>query len=221
MVLRKRNRRFYGFLALLGGGLVALSLMPGDPHSSESALSGLVTARSMAGTPDTVMSLDATPVPAETRIDAGVGSADRVPSYPAAQPKPVLTASVDKESRPASHAVVSDASLTSAQPASQPTLVADASPVSVTTIDASPASVTTIGPDEATAATPGPLAPGRIGNLDVNVRAGPSSSAASLFVANAGEPVKLGPMSRGWIRVITPDGASGWVYSRLVEAGPN
>jgi len=62
------------------------------------------------------------------------------------------------------------------------------------------------------------LKEGHVGALAVNVRSGPAADADKLFVLAAGEPVKLGETSTGWVHVYRQDGESGWVYGRYLAA---
>jgi SH3-like domain-containing protein len=62
-------------------------------------------------------------------------------------------------------------------------------------------------------------ADGRIGSSAVFAHAEPSSVGARLFTLSAGEAVKLGATSGGWVEVRRADGSSGWVYSRFLD-GP-
>jgi uncharacterized protein YraI len=57
--------------------------------------------------------------------------------------------------------------------------------------------------------------PARIGNAAVNLRSGPSKSAASLGVLDAGTPVRLGEEQHGWVNVLA-EGGRGWVYERYL-----
>lgn len=201
MVLRQRNRRIYGFLTVLGGGLVALSLLPGEPQTATTAMTpGAGTA---AG------ATDASPAPGPAKL-LSVRDVSGKPAHPAPAPQVTLTASVDGQAALPRLPVASDAGhgTPAEQAPPKPRLVAEVA-------DAGPQAAAT---DAGQAAI---MAPGRIGAIPVNVRAGPSSSAPKLFVAKAGEPVQLGATDGGWIRVVTADGGTGWVYSRYIEAGPN
>lgn len=57
--------------------------------------------------------------------------------------------------------------------------------------------------------------PARIGNAAVHLRSGPSKSARSLGVLDAGMPVRLGEEQHGWVNVFA-EGRSGWVYERYL-----
>lgn len=63
------------------------------------------------------------------------------------------------------------------------------------------------------------LASGRVGSSAVNLRAGPSSSAAKISVVQAGEPVQVGNTQGGWVQVTLSDGRSGWIYSSYLANG--
>lgn len=63
------------------------------------------------------------------------------------------------------------------------------------------------------------LASGRVGASAVNLRAGPSSSAARISVVQAGEPVQVGNTQGGWVQVTLSDGRSGWIYSSYLATG--
>lgn len=58
-----------------------------------------------------------------------------------------------------------------------------------------------------------------VGASALNVRAGPSSSTAKLFVLQPGTQVATAETEGGWIRIIAPDGQEGWVYSRYLTTG--
>lgn len=64
------------------------------------------------------------------------------------------------------------------------------------------------------------LKDGRVGALAVNVRSGPAPDAGKLFVLAAGEAVKLGETSTGWVHIYRQSGESGWVYGRYLAAQP-
>lgn len=53
----------------------------------------------------------------------------------------------------------------------------------------------------------------------VNVRSGPSSSNAKLFVLQEGQTVRTLAEDGGWVEVLTGDGGTGWVYSRYLDLG--
>lgn len=55
-----------------------------------------------------------------------------------------------------------------------------------------------------------------VSSTAVNVRSGPSSSSARLFVLQPDTPVAVAGRERGWTKVVTPDGRSGWVYGRYL-----
>lgn len=55
-----------------------------------------------------------------------------------------------------------------------------------------------------------------IGASAVNLRAGPSSGAATLSVLQPGQPIQISGEQDGWIEVTLPDGGTGWVYARYV-----
>jgi hypothetical protein len=57
---------------------------------------------------------------------------------------------------------------------------------------------------------------GRIGSQAVNVRAGPSKTAVTLGVLNAGTPVGIGENVGGWVHV-SFNGGDGWVYKSYLE----
>ncbi|MEO7223715.1 MAG: SH3 domain-containing protein [Devosia sp.] len=57
---------------------------------------------------------------------------------------------------------------------------------------------------------------GRIGGQAVNVRSGPSKTATTLGVLNAGSPVSIGEDVGGWIHV-SFNGGDGWVYKTYLE----
>ena len=58
-----------------------------------------------------------------------------------------------------------------------------------------------------------------VGASALNVRAGPSSSTAKLFVLQPGQKVATAESEGGWVRVITPDGQEGWVFGRYLSTG--
>jgi hypothetical protein len=57
---------------------------------------------------------------------------------------------------------------------------------------------------------------GRVGSQAVNVRSGPSKTATTLGVLNAGSPVGIGEDVGGWIHVSFA-GGDGWVYKTYLE----
>jgi SH3-like domain-containing protein len=61
---------------------------------------------------------------------------------------------------------------------------------------------------------------GRVGAQAVNARSGPAADADKLFVLAAGEPVKLGETSTGWVHIYRQSGESGWVYGRYLAGQP-
>lgn len=56
-----------------------------------------------------------------------------------------------------------------------------------------------------------------VGDSAVNVRSGPSNGNGKLFVLMPGEPVEVAGSDGGWLHVTTPDGRSGWVYSKYIR----
>ena len=58
---------------------------------------------------------------------------------------------------------------------------------------------------------------GTIAGSGSNVRAAPGKSGKVLFVLGAGEVVKLGENSKGWIKVTDDQGRSGWVYKTFIN----
>jgi len=60
------------------------------------------------------------------------------------------------------------------------------------------------------------LASRRIGRQAVNVRAGPSNTAVTLGVLNAGSSVRVDEEHGGWLHVYFA-GGDGWVYQSFVE----
>ena len=75
-------------------------------------------------------------------------------------------------------------------------------------------------------ATPVSKTPGvgeftRLSSTALNVRAGPSKTTGKLFVLQPGILVRIAETSGNWARIITADGATGWVfasYFRTAEA---
>ncbi len=65
------------------------------------------------------------------------------------------------------------------------------------------------------------LPDGHIGAMAVNARAAPSSTGEKLFTLAAGEAVKLGTTSGGWVEVHRADGTTGWVYGRFLAGAAN
>ena len=59
-----------------------------------------------------------------------------------------------------------------------------------------------------------------IGGAAVNLRAGPSSGAATLAVLQPGQPIEISGEQDGWIEVTLPDGSTGWVYARYLASAP-
>lgn len=58
-----------------------------------------------------------------------------------------------------------------------------------------------------------------VGGSALNVRAGPSSSTAKLFVLQPGTKVAAAESEGKWVRIITPDGQEGWVFGRYLNTG--
>lgn len=80
------------------------------------------------------------------------------------------------------------------------------------------AAVAAIAPADA---TPSPIATyAWVGWEAVNVRAGPSSGTARLFVLKRGAKVAIMERSGGWAFVTDQNGESGWVYSRYLADAP-
>lgn len=57
-----------------------------------------------------------------------------------------------------------------------------------------------------------------VGASAVNVRSGPSSSGAALFVLQPGEEVSIVETQQDWVRIATRSGEVGWVYSAYLDA---
>lgn len=92
---------------------------------------------------------------------------------------------------------------------------------------AQPANATRPDPNLQTAALtqpvaePAPIVPNdAIGASAVNLRAGPSSAAATLSVLQPGQPIQISGKQDGWIEVTLPDGSTGWVYARYLASAP-
>lgn len=90
-----------------------------------------------------------------------------------------------------------------------------------------PVTVASIAPMEPTptlsdtTAEPEPVATSAwVGGSAVNVRAGPSSSTAKLFVLQQGTKVAVTETVDGWSFVTDGSGESGWVYSRYLADQP-
>jgi uncharacterized protein YraI len=73
-----------------------------------------------------------------------------------------------------------------------------------------------VPPSEATADSQAAL---RVGDVAVNMRAGPSTSTAVIRPLRPGEPLVYGEAEGGWVSVTTAAGESGWVYGSYL-AGP-
>lgn len=72
--------------------------------------------------------------------------------------------------------------------------------------------------DAAAAQPKGELFRVRVNGL--NVRSGPGKDSAKIFVLGLGEEVEVAETQRNWVRIIRPDGRSGWVYAKyLVPSG--
>ena len=96
--------------------------------------------------------------------------------------------------------------------------------VSPPPVQAQPVKVAAIQPERIMPSAAGLAAPaaagimatppdsGSVGPIAVNLRSGPSTGSATLAVLDAGQPVKTGQTSGGWIQVTLADGTSGWVY---------
>jgi SH3-like domain-containing protein len=57
-----------------------------------------------------------------------------------------------------------------------------------------------------------------IGRSAVNMRAGPSTSTATITVLQPGQVVHVGADQDGWSEVTLEDGATGWVFSRYIAS---
>jgi SH3-like domain-containing protein len=55
-------------------------------------------------------------------------------------------------------------------------------------------------------------------SASLNVRAGPSTDNAKLFVLKAGTPVRIDQALGDWAKITTADGATGWAYGPYLEA---
>ena len=104
----------------------------------------------------------------------------------------------------------------SIEPVSVPDPAMAARPLVSTAPVVEPASLSDADTLADTEVDPGPLTHA---TTAVNVRAGPSTSNAKLFVLQPGEPVRMSATDRGWVEVITASGETGWVYSRYLEQG--
>jgi SH3-like domain-containing protein len=62
------------------------------------------------------------------------------------------------------------------------------------------------------------LRPDAIGPSAVNLRAGPSTSTATVTVLQPGQAVHTGSTDSGWVEVTLPDGTNGWVFSRYLAS---
>lgn len=58
---------------------------------------------------------------------------------------------------------------------------------------------------------------GAVGNTAVNARSGPSTANPVVFTLAAGESVKIGESSGGWVHVYRPTGGDGWVFGRYLS----
>jgi SH3-like domain-containing protein len=106
-----------------------------------------------------------------------------------------------------------DASMAPPQVTMVSTKIAEATP--------EPAAAPAPGLDPASSIqpTPAPAASAHIRSA-VNMRSGPSSSAATVGVLQAGEAVQVGANQGGWVLVTLDSGATGWVYSRYLDNLP-
>jgi hypothetical protein len=171
MIVDRRLRRRAGFLSVVGAGLLALALLPGDKPA--------------------------------TAIGAAVNTAEihvASANTPAAS-VPVVSVRPTSPHREA---------MALARPvASTPHAPLTAMP------DTSTASL----PPTAEADTEADAQTGHIGDVAVNVHAGPSNDAEKLAVAQAGEQVAIRGTEGGWVHIVRSDGTSGWVYSSFISAG--
>lgn len=60
------------------------------------------------------------------------------------------------------------------------------------------------------------LTPARVGQSGVNVRSGPSGTAAKLFALPPGAAIKIGETTNGWVHVYA-SGTDGWIYSTFLS----
>lgn len=100
-----------------------------------------------------------------------------------------------------------------AAPVARPSLTVTAAAATVPALTQSPAA----GLPEETAEPETTLA--HVGASALNVRAGPSSSTAKLFVLQPGTKVAAAESEGKWVRIITPDGQEGWVFGRYLSTG--
>ncbi|HEY0917971.1 SH3 domain-containing protein, partial [Devosia sp.] len=54
----------------------------------------------------------------------------------------------------------------------------------------------------------------------VNVRTGPATDSDRLFALPGGAPVTIAASEQGWVRIVAPDGRSGWVYEKFLLMPP-
>jgi len=106
-----------------------------------------------------------------------------------------------------------------------PKATAPVVPVQVATAGPAP-TASALAPAAALAAPAAPasdsLRGDRIGPSAVNMRAGPSSGAATLSVLPADQPVQVSEVTNGWAHVTLADGTTGWVYGTYLANGvPN
>lgn len=130
-----------------------------------------------------------------------------------------LPGQVIKKSLPPPKAVAAPGTLTKPTPQSVPAGAKTASPSIERTW--ATAAIASPKPETLVAAVfssgePAGLRPGRIGRSAVNVRNGPSKSAAALMVLQAGTDVRVGETVNGWVHVYAAQG-SGWIYSSFLS----
>lgn len=204
MRTRKRSRRRTAAGVLLLCGFVGLALIPGEKPVDAGATAASAT-------------------PGKARVLVSEAPI-RTVAPPAAEPPATKTASI---AAPDIHAADSAPDvLTVDRPASTTstamTSLATATPQPPEAPRPAPASVASVDPGASTAAAAQPsdgVKTARIGDLAVNVHAGPSNGAQKLFVAQPGQSVEIREVQGGWVHIVTADGASGWVYSRYIAGG--
>ena len=160
-----RTRHFWiaRLLPLIGVGVIALAVIPGDLTAGAKLL---------------------TPAPTSSTVK-GFKSVPRV--TPAAPPS-IATPLVTK------------VSLTTAVPANNG--------VAIPWVDWS-----SLPARQGSSPAPAPvLTPGRVGYSGVNVRSGPSGTAAKLFVLPAGASIETAETTNGWVHIYS-GGTDGWIYS--------
>lgn len=214
MIYRNRLPRPSRYLPVVAAALAVMVLMP------EGMIPGGDSAPDTAQATDTSAEAPLVSIVAAAPPAAELGL-QRPGSATAAQPDASALQAADTQARPQPTGSLPEADpvqMTALDPSAE--LDAPAEPASTASTDAyflAARAPMTDGSAADGTGTDGSVA--RVGNSALNVRAGPSSSTAKLFVLQPGEQVRVAETNGSWALVVRGNGESGWAYSRYL-AGP-